>query len=254
MADYPICRQKTSGLSVKKLFTNSCFTLEIRYRENSLSTTPFFSFAFYGSILFDGGLSMKQLLLASANQGKLREIQALLQDIQIDLLTLKDLNLSIDVKEDGLTYAENAAKKARIFARASGMLTISDDSGLEVEALNGAPGIFSARYAPQLEATDADRRVYLLQQLTPYPPPWNARFHCTIALATRDGTVHLSEGFCQGEIISLERGSNGFGYDPIFLIPELGKTMAELDLEEKNRCSHRAQAILAIRPVLLSLL
>jgi len=197
---------------------------------------------------------MKKLLVASANHGKVREIQALLQDIPITLLTPEDLYLFIDVKEDGLTYAENAAKKAQIFARASGMLTVSDDSGLEVEVLNGAPGIISARYSPQLGATDTDRRIYLLQQLSPYPRPWAARFHCTVALASPEGAVHFSEGICQGEIIPQERGMNGFGYDPIFLIPEIGRTMAELDMEEKNRLSHRAQAVLAIRPVLLSLL
>ena len=197
---------------------------------------------------------MKKLLVASANQGKVREIQALLQDIPITLLTLEDLYLIIDVNEDGLTYAENAAKKAQIFARASGMLTVSDDSGLEVEVLNGAPGIISARYSPQLGATDTDRRIYLLQQLSPYPRPWAARFHCTVALASPEGAVHFSEGICQGEIIPQERGMNGFGYDPIFLIPEIGRTMAELDMEEKNRLSHRAQAVLAIRPVLLSVL
>ena len=134
------------------------------------------------------------------------------------------------------------------------MLTLSDDSGLEVEDLGGAPGIFSARYAPQLGATDSDRRVYLLHQLSPYPRPWAARFHCTVALASPDGAVHFSEGVCQGEIIPQERGMNGFGYDPIFLIPELGRTMAELNMEEKNRLSHRAQAVLAIQPLLLSLL
>jgi XTP/dITP diphosphohydrolase len=131
---------------------------------------------------------------------------------------------------------------------------MSDDSGLEVEVLSGAPGIFSARYAPRLGATDADRRAYLLQQLSSYPRPWTARFHCTVALASPDGAVHFSEGICQGEIIPQERGMNGFGYDPIFLIPELGRTMAELDMKEKNRLSHRAQAVLAIKPVILSLL
>ena len=197
---------------------------------------------------------MKKLLVASSNQGKVREIQALLQDFQINLLTPEDLGLLVYVTEDGLSYADNAAKKAIIFARASGMLTLSDDSGLEVEDLGGAPGIFSARYAPQLGATDSDRRVYLLHQLSPYPRPWAARFHCTVALASPDGAVHFSEGVCQGEIIPQERGMNGFGYDPIFLIPELGRTMAELNMEEKNRLSHRAQAVVAIQPLLLSLL
>jgi len=197
---------------------------------------------------------MKKLLVASSNQGQVREIQALLQDFQINLLTPEDLGLLVYVTEDGLSYADNAAKKAIIFARASGMLTLSDDSGLEVEDLGGAPGIFSARYAPQLGATDSDRRVYLLHQLSPYPRPWAARFHCTVALASPDGAVHFSEGVCQGEIIPQERGMNGFGYDPIFLIPELGRTMAELNMEEKNRLSHRAQAVVAIQPLLLSLL
>jgi XTP/dITP diphosphohydrolase len=153
-----------------------------------------------------------------------------------------------------LTYAENAAKKALAYAHASGMLTMADDSGLEVEVLNGAPGILSARYAPQMNATDADRRSYLLKQLLPYPRPWTARFHCTVALSTPDGSLYFSEGICLGEIIPEERGLNGFGYDPIFLIPAMGKTMAELGMDEKNRLSHRGQAVLAIQPVLLSLL
>lgn len=197
---------------------------------------------------------MKELLVASGNQGKLREIRALLQEARINLVTPEDLNIVLEVKENGLTYAENAAKKAQAYARASGMLTMGDDSGLEVEALNGAPGILSARYAPQLSATDADRRYYLLKQLIPHPRPWAARFYCTVALSTPDGTVHYSEGICPGEIIPEERGSNGFGYDPIFLIPAAGKTMAELSMDEKNRLSHRGRAVLAIQPVILSLL
>jgi XTP/dITP diphosphohydrolase len=197
---------------------------------------------------------MKELLVASGNQGKLREIRALLPDPRFNLVTLEDLNIFLDVKENGLTYAENAAKKALAYAHASGMLTMADDSGLEVEVLNGAPGILSARYAPQMNATDADRRSYLLKQLLPYPRPWTARFHCTVALSTPDGSLYFSEGICLGEIIPEERGLNGFGYDPIFLIPAMGKTMAELGMDEKNRLSHRGQAVLAIQPVLLSLL
>jgi XTP/dITP diphosphohydrolase len=197
---------------------------------------------------------MKELLVASGNQGKLREIRALLPDPRFNLVTPEDLNIFLDVKENGLTYAENAAKKALAYAHASGMLTMADDSGLEVEVLNGAPGILSARYAPQMNATDADRRSYLLKQLLPYPRPWTARFHCTVALSTPDGSLYFSEGICLGEIIPEERGLNGFGYDPIFLIPAMGKTMAELGMDEKNRLSHRGQAVLAIQPVLLSLL
>lgn len=197
---------------------------------------------------------MKELLVATANHGKLREIRALLQDIPINVLTPAHLNLYLEVKEDGSTYAENAARKAQAFSIASGMLTIGDDSGLEVEILNGAPGIFSARYSPLPGATDADRRVYLLGQLLPYPRPWDARFVCVVALASPDGAVHFAQGICPGEITPEERGVNGFGYDPIFLLPELERTMAELSMEEKNRLSHRARALLSIRPVLLSLL
>ncbi len=133
-----------------------------------------------------------------------------------------------------MTYAENAARKAQAYSIASGIFTLGDDSGLEVDVLNGAPGIYSARYAPQVGATDADRRAYLLQQLSPYPSPWIARFNCTVALASPDGDVHFAHGICPGEIIPEERGVNGFGYDPIFLLTEMGRTMAELTMDEKN--------------------
>jgi XTP/dITP diphosphohydrolase len=133
-------------------------------------------------------------------------------------------------------------------------MTLADDSGLEVEALSGAPGLFSARYAPQPWATDADRRAYLLRQLQGLPRPWRARFRCTVVLATVSDEVYFAEGSCLGEIIPQERGRSGFGYDPIFLIPELGRTMAELTMEEKNRVSHRAGAVKAVKPILLSLL
>lgn len=197
---------------------------------------------------------MSKLLLASNNQGKLREIQALLQDLEIKLLTPAMLGINLDVDEVGQTYAENAALKGRAFAQASGLLTLSDDSGLEVDALNGLPGLHSARFAPQPGASDADRRAYLLQRLQGKPRPWMARFRCLIALATPAGSVQFAEGVCPGEIIPDERGQNGFGYDPLFLIPELGQTMAELDMESKNRLSHRARAVQAARPVLIQIL
>jgi XTP/dITP diphosphohydrolase len=197
---------------------------------------------------------MPKLLLATNNPGKVREIQALLDDMDITLVTPDAIALHIDVEEDGVTYAENAAKKARILAQASGLLTLADDSGLEVDALAGAPGLYSARYAPQPGATDADRRAYLLQQLQGLPRPWRARFRCAVALATISDELYNTEGSCPGEIITQERGQNGFGYDPIFLIPELGRTMAELTMEEKNQISHRAGAVKAVKPILLSLL
>ncbi|HVF24840.1 MAG TPA: non-canonical purine NTP pyrophosphatase, partial [Anaerolineales bacterium] len=136
------------------------------------------------------------------------------------------------------------------FANASGLISLADDSGLEVDALDGAPGLYSARYSPKPKATDADRRAYLIQNLQAKPRPWTARFHATIAIAIPNGDLHLTEGICDGEIIPEERGTGGFGYDPIFLLTELGKTMAELSMDEKNRLSHRAKAVMKAKPVL----
>jgi XTP/dITP diphosphohydrolase len=193
---------------------------------------------------------MTKLLLASNNKGKLVEILALLGDLEVDLVTPSMLGLDFEVSEDGQSYAENAALKGVAYERASGLLTLADDSGLEVDVLNGAPGIYSARYSSQPGATDADRRAYLIEQLIGQPRPWNARFRCVIALVFPAGEIRYTEGICPGQIIPEERGQNGFGYDPIFFLPELGKTMAELDLESKNTLSHRARAIQAARPIL----
>ncbi|HZD57122.1 MAG TPA: RdgB/HAM1 family non-canonical purine NTP pyrophosphatase [Anaerolineales bacterium] len=197
---------------------------------------------------------MSKLLLASKNPGKLREMKALLEGVNVDLVSPAELGLDLVIKEEGSTYAENAAHKALVYAERSGLVALADDSGLEVDALDGAPGLYSARYAPQPGATDADRRAYLLQQIRGNPRPWTARFRCTIAVATPSAEVHCREGICPGEIIPEERGHGGFGYDPIFLIPELGRTMAELDLDEKNRLSHRAQAVQAAIPLLRKLI
>jgi XTP/dITP diphosphohydrolase len=200
------------------------------------------------------GVVMSKLLIATQNRGKIREIEALLSDLKIELVTPKQLDLSLKVEESGQTYAQNAALKAIAFANAARMLALADDSGLEVDALDGLPGLHSARFAPQPGAQDADRRVYLLKRLQGHARPWLARFRCVIALAKEGGEVNFSEGICRGEIIPEERGQNGFGYDPIFLIPELGKTMAELQMEEKNLLSHRARAVLAAKPILLKML
>ncbi len=197
---------------------------------------------------------MMKLLLASENQGKLREIQALLESLSIELVTPYNLGIKLQILEDGTTYAENAARKALAYARRASLLSLADDSGLEVAILNGAPGLYSARFSPLPGASDADRRAYLLSQLKDQPRPWRARFHCTVALARPSGQVFFSQGECSGEIIPEERGEHGFGYDPIFYIPEMDKTMAELSLEEKNLISHRAKAIRAALPVLQSLL
>jgi XTP/dITP diphosphohydrolase len=196
---------------------------------------------------------MRKLLLASNNSGKLREMKDLLKDLNLELYTPSDLGIQLQVKETGQTYAENAGKKALTYAQQAGLLSLADDSGLEVALLDGAPGLYSARYAPQPGADDADRRSYLLEQLQGYPLPWLAKFHCTIVVAEPDGQLYFAEGECPGEIIPKERGDDGFGYDPIFLLPEIGFTMAELSLAQKNKLSHRARAVKAIAPLLLEL-
>lgn len=197
---------------------------------------------------------MDKILIASGNLGKLREIQALLTGLDIVLITPVMIGLEMDVKEEGFTYAENAAAKAEAYAAASGLISLADDSGLEVDALNGAPGLYSARFSPLPHATDADRRAYLLSKLLALPRPWTARFRCTVAIAAPGQDIRFAEGACPGEIIPEERGTDGFGYDPIFYIPELGQTMAELPMEEKNQISHRSRAIQASRPILEKLL
>jgi XTP/dITP diphosphohydrolase len=146
------------------------------------------------------------LLIATNNKGKVKELLELLKDTGLDVVTPAQINLQLDVVEDGNTYAENAMKKAVGFANASGMISLADDSGLEVDILDGAPGLYSARYSPKPNATDADRRAYLLQNLQNKPRPWTARFHATIAISIPNGDVHLSEGICEGEIIPEEHG------------------------------------------------
>ncbi len=188
-----------------------------------------------------------KLLIASTNPGKLAEFKTLLTGLSIELLFPTQLGIELDVLEDGNTYAENAAKKANAYCNASGLPTLADDSGLEVDALDGEPGLRSHRYAAIPNASDADRRIFLLSCLKDKPRPWKAHFHCTVAIAIPQGSVYFSDGDCPGEIIDHERGENGFGYDSIFLLNEKGRTMAELELEDKNRLSHRARAVLAAR-------
>jgi len=196
---------------------------------------------------------MNKLLIATNNKGKVKELQDLLKSLGIELVTPADINLNLEVEEDGANYNENAAKKARAFAQASGLVSLADDSGLEVDALDGAPGLHSARYHPKPGANDADRRAYMIENLKGKPRPWTAHFHATIAIAVPSKDVHIVEGNCYGEIIPEERGTGGFGYDPIFLFPELNQTMAELDMDEKNRLSHRAKAVMNAIPVLRKL-
>jgi XTP/dITP diphosphohydrolase len=196
---------------------------------------------------------VNKLLLATNNKGKLRELRAILADLPFEFLSPAEIGLDLNVPEDGVTYIENATRKALAFQRASGLTCLADDSGLEVDALNGAPGLHSARYSSKPGATDSDRRAFLLKNLKGQPRPWTARFRATVAIADPHGNVQTAEGFCPGEIIPEERGMGGFGYDPIFFLPELGLTMAELSEKTKNRLSHRARAVQAARQILLSL-
>ena len=183
-----------------------------------------------------------KLLVATRNSGKLQELTQLLGDVPCDLVSLDDVGIGHEVEETGLTFDENATLKAEAYCRLSGLTTLADDSGLEVDALAGEPGIRSARYAGP-DATDADRVAFLLAKLAETPSDaWSARFRCAIAIAVPGEDVELHSGSCEGRIVSIPRGENGFGYDPIFEFPDLGLTMAELPTRLKNRVSHRALA------------
>ena len=183
-----------------------------------------------------------KLLLATNNQGKVREYKNLLQNIPYELITFAEQGITTEVSEVGGSLEENARLKATIIADKSQLLTLADDSGLEVDALGGEPGPLSARYAGE-GASDRDRVNYLLSRLEGVP--WEkrtARFRCVIAIATPNGKAEIYSGECQGFITFEPRGEHGFGYDPIFYLPELDKTMAELPLSLKNQVSHRGQA------------
>lgn len=192
---------------------------------------------------------MATLLIATRNPGKHREMETLLRDLSLHLVDLSALGIEIALEETGADYSANARLKAMTYAQASGLWTLADDTGLEVDALGGAPGLHSARLLGP-GYTDAERRQALLCLLRPHPRPWTARFRCAVALASPEGRVELAEGTCLGEIIPEERGEHGFGYDPIFLVAGLRRTMAELPLAEKNQISHRARAVCALLPTL----
>lgn len=196
---------------------------------------------------------MIKLLLATNNQGKLAELRSLLSGLNIELLSPKDLDLDVHVEERGLNYLENAVLKAAIFADAAKIWTLADDTGLEVEALDGAPGLYSARYAPEPDATDKDRRRLLIHNLKGTPQPWKASFKCMVALVGPEGSPIVTRGSCPGDIIPDERGHGGFGYDKIFRLNGSGLTMAELTTEQKNELSHRAVAVKKLIPIFESL-
>ena len=185
---------------------------------------------------------MPKLLLATSNEGKVREYKHMLKDLPFELVSLTELGIKTEVDEVGESLEDNAILKATTLARESRLLVLADDSGLEVDALGGEPGRLSARYAGE-GASDKDRVSYLLARLKDVPEEKrSARFRCVIAIAQPDDEVELCSGECEGVITLEPRGEEGFGYDPIFYLPGLGKTMAELSLEEKNRVSHRGRA------------
>ncbi len=184
----------------------------------------------------------RKLLLATNNQAKVGEYKSLLCNLPFELVTLAERGITTIVDEVGESLEENARLKATVLAAQSQLLALADDSGLEVDALGGEPGRLSARYAGE-GASDRDRTSYLLSRLKGVPwPKRSARFRCVIAIATPDGEIELCSGECGGFITFEPRGEQGFGYDPVFYLPELDKTMAELPLDIKNQVSHRGQA------------
>ncbi len=193
---------------------------------------------------------MRTLLLATTNEHKLNEFRTIFRELPFQLLSLRDVQIDTDVEETGTTFAENAILKARFYAQAANMLALADDSGLEIDALGGEPGIYSARFAGR-ETPYAERFRLIFERLQDVPPDQRAaRFRCAIALAEPSGEVQVVEGTIEGVIAESARGENGFGYDPIFLVPEYGKTTAEMASQEKHRISHRGRAAAAARRLL----
>jgi len=200
-------------------------------------------------------MSEPVLLIATANEGKFREIAAELAGASLQLRSLAEMPSVEACIEDGETFMANAEKKASYYARHYQCAALADDSGLEVDALNGGPGVMSARYAGK-NGDDAANNEKLLEELADVPPARRtARFRCAMAVADRQGRILArTEGVVEGVILYRSRGQNGFGYDPLFMVPELAKTTAEISPEHKNRISHRGQAVRAMREKLKDVL
>ena len=195
-------------------------------------------------------MEKEEVVIATRNSGKLREIQAILAPLGLKILSLRDFPRIPEIIEDGQTFEENAVKKAVAVARHTRRIAIADDSGLAVDALHGRPGVFSSRYAGE-KATDAERYQKLLKEMVEIPPEKRgAAFMCAMAVAAPDGKAETVVGQCRGEIALAPKGSHGFGYDPVFYLPEWGKTVAELEPEVKNRISHRALALEKLKQLL----
>ena len=186
---------------------------------------------------------MKKLIVASKNKGKLKEIKEILSDMPIKVISMDEAGVDIEIEETGMTFEENALIKAKAVFDVTGNIILADDSGLEVDCLNGAPGIYSARFAGD-NASDNDNLVKLLGMLKDIPmEKREARFVCAVAAILENGSYFTVRGTCEGYITDTPNGENGFGYDPVFLVPRFQKTMAELDEELKNEISHRGNAL-----------
>ncbi len=190
------------------------------------------------------------VILATANPDKVREIREIMPDERINFLTMEQVGFTGTIVENGETFSENALIKARAVHRVTGGYVLADDSGLAIDVLDGAPGIYSARFAGE-KASYPEKIARLQELLKPWrPEKWQASFICAMVLIRPDGSESIVHGECRGRIAEKSRGSNGFGYDPIFLLPERQKTMAELDLAEKHRISHRGLALRAVAELL----
>lgn len=195
-----------------------------------------------------------KLVLATGNQGKVRELKRILGDLNIEVLSLKDFPQVGEIVEDGDTFTENAVIKARAVSKAVNLIALADDSGLEVDCLDGAPGIYSARFAGEGKS-DADNNEKLLALMRDVPTEKRAaRFRCVIAICTPGGELFTADGTCEGFIGFKLKGDQGFGYDPLFYLPEYEQTFAELDAELKNKISHRGRALGKIKNLLAGML
>ncbi|MCC6176881.1 MAG: non-canonical purine NTP pyrophosphatase [Chloroflexi bacterium] len=196
---------------------------------------------------------MPFLLVGTTSLGKIRELRALLAGVPARVVVPGDLGIDLDVAEGDDSFAENAVLKARAYQHASGILTLAEDSGFEVDALGGEPGVRSARWGNTDDYEIKNRLI--LERLTGVPPERRGcRYVCVLAVATPDGRVYRQSGACEGQVADEPRGDGGFGYDPIFFVPHLGQTMAEISLVEKDRISHRGRAVRAALPLLRALL
>lgn len=196
---------------------------------------------------------MNKIIFATTNTGKIKEIKEILSDCDVEVISMKEMNITTDVEENGTTFEENSLIKARAISKLTGLPVLADDSGLEVDYLNGEPGIYSARYLGR--DTDYDyKNNYIIDKLKEAKDSErSARFVCVISLVLPDGREFVKKGIMEGRIGYEIKGENGFGYDPIFYLPEYGKTSAEISGEEKNKISHRGKALRAMKKVIAEL-